>query len=141
MVLDADARALLDGPHACSLTTLRADGSPYAVVVWCGRDGDRITVNAGTPSRWLDHLRADPRVALTIVDPADILHYLHAGGRVVDIREDVGFAHMDALARVYDGTDEYVWEDPAATRRWVVTIEPDRLRAHRFERPRGRRRP
>src|SRR3954447_8244404 len=136
MVLDADARALLDGPHPCSLTTLRADGSPYAVVVWCGRDGDRITVNAGTPSRWLDNLRADARVALTVVDRADILHYLHARGRVTEIREDRGFAHMDALARVYDGTEEYVGEAPAHTRRWVVTIEPEQLRVHRFERPR-----
>lgn len=140
MTLDEDARDLLDGPHPCSLTTLRADGSPYAVVIWCGRDGDRITVNAGSPSRWLDHLRADPRVALTVIDREDLLHYLHASGRVVEIREDHGFAHMDALARVYDGTEEYVWEDPAETRRWVVVIEPERARAHRFTKPEGTRR-
>jgi PPOX class probable F420-dependent enzyme len=141
MTLDADARALLDGPHPCSLTTLDADGAPYAIVIWCGRAGDRITVNAGTPSRWLDHLRADPRVALTVVDRDDMLHYLHARGRVVEIRQDEGFAHMDALARVYDGTEEFVWEDPAHTRRWVVTIEPEQLRVHRFEQPQGQRRP
>jgi PPOX class probable F420-dependent enzyme len=140
MTLDDDACALLDGAHPCSLTTLAPDGTPYAVVIWCGRDGDRITVNAGTGSRWLRNLRADPRVALTVIDRADILHYLHAHGRVADVREDVGFAHMDALARVYDGTEEYVWEDPATTTRWVVTIEPERLRTHRFSKPEGVRR-
>lgn len=140
MTLDGDARGLLDGANPCSLTTLEPDGSPYAVVIWCGRDGDRITVNAGTGSRWLRNLRADPRVALSVIDCDDILHYLHARGRAIEMREDEGFAHMDALARVYDGTDEYVWEDPASTTRWVITIQPEVLRTHRFNRPDGMRR-
>jgi PPOX class probable F420-dependent enzyme len=141
VTLDEDACALLDGPHPCSLTTLEPDGSPYPVVVWCGRDGDRITVNAGTPSRWLRNLRRDPRVGLTVVDRDDILHYLQARGRVLEVREDHGFAHMDALARVYDGTEEFVWEDPAESTRWVVVIEPEQVRTNRFSKPDRMRRP
>jgi hypothetical protein len=52
----------------------------------------------------LEHLRADPRVSLTVLDGAD--WYTHVGvlGRVVEMRDDEGLADIDRLARHYLGT-------------------------------------
>jgi PPOX class probable F420-dependent enzyme len=123
MSLGADARALLDAPFPCSLTTIGRDGQPHAVVLWCGRDGDDVLVNGGEGAAWMRRLRRDPRVALTVVDTGNIYRYLTARGVVTEIREDAGYAQMDAMARVYDGTEDYVWEHPDDATRFVVRID------------------
>jgi PPOX class probable F420-dependent enzyme len=117
---------LVDGPHPCCLTTLRADGSPYSVVVWCGRDGERFTVNAAE-GRWLENLRRDPRVSFVVVDTANILRHVGVDGRAVEIAPDTDYAHIDALSRVYTG-DRYQYSTPEDVPRFRVVIEPDRVR-------------
>ena len=108
------------------LTTLREDGSPYSVVVWCGRDGDRVTVNAAE-GRWLDNLRRDPRVSLVVVDTANILRHVGIEGRVAEIEPDEDYEHIDELSRVYLGR-RYPWSTPEREARFRVVIEPDRVR-------------
>jgi PPOX class probable F420-dependent enzyme len=125
----ADARLveeLAGGPYPCILTTLREDGSPYGVVVWCGRDGDRFTVNAAE-GRWLDNLRRDPRVSLVIVDTANILRHVGVDGRVVEVEPDSDYAHIDALSQTYMG-EPYGWSRPGEVDRFKVTIEAERVR-------------
>jgi PPOX class probable F420-dependent enzyme len=117
---------LLAGPYPCCLTTLRADSSPYSVVVWCAREGDRFTVNAAE-GRWLDNLRRDPRVSFVVVDTANILRHVAVDGRVVAIEPDDDYAHIDSLARVYVG-GRYQWSTPAEVPRFRVVIEPIRIR-------------
>jgi PPOX class probable F420-dependent enzyme len=117
---------LLDGPYPCALTTLRGDGSPYSVVVWCGRDGDRVTVNAAE-GRWLENLRRDPRVSLVVVDTANILRHVGVDGRAVEIEPDEDYEHIDELSRVYLG-GRYQWTTPEQEPRYRVVIEPDRVR-------------
>ena len=80
-------RELLEGPYPCCLTTLRDEGDPYAVVVWCAPEGDAVTVNA-TEGRWLANIRRDPRVSLVVVDTAEILRHVGIDGRVVAIEPD-----------------------------------------------------
>jgi PPOX class probable F420-dependent enzyme len=117
---------LLDGPHPCCLTTLRPDGSPYSVVVWCGRDGPRTTVNAAE-GRWLDNIRRDPRVSFVVMDTANILRHVSVDGLVVEIEPDEDYAHIDSLSRVYMG-DRYQWSTPEQVPRFRVVIEPRRVR-------------
>lgn len=118
---------LVDGAHPCCLTTLREDGSPYSVVVWCGREGDRFTVNAAE-GRWLDNLRRDPRVSFVVVDTGNILRHVGVDGRAVEIEPDEDYAHIDALSRVYLG-DTYQWSTPEEVPRFRVVIEPERIRS------------
>jgi PPOX class probable F420-dependent enzyme len=118
---------LLDGPYPCALTTLREDGSPYSVVVWCGRDGDRVTVNAAEGGRWLANVRRDPRVSLVVVDTANILRHVSVEGRVAEIELDEGYEYIHELSRTYLGRP-YPWSGPDEEARYRVAIEPDRVR-------------
>ena len=103
-------RELLEGPYPCCLTTLRGEGDPYGVVVWCAPEGERVTVNAAE-GRWLTNLRRDPRVSLVVVDTAEILRYVGIEGRVVAIEPDLEYAHIDALSALYEGR-RYAYTTP-----------------------------
>jgi PPOX class probable F420-dependent enzyme len=117
---------LVDGANPCCLTTLREDGSPYSVVVWCGRDGDRFTVNAAE-GRWLDNLRRDPRVSMVIVDTGNILRHVGVDGRVIEIAPDADYEHIDALSTAYTG-EPYGWSRPGEVDRFRIVVEADRVR-------------
>ncbi|MGZ8667529.1 MAG: pyridoxamine 5'-phosphate oxidase family protein [Solirubrobacterales bacterium] len=118
---------LLEGPYPCCLTTLRAEGDPYAVVVWCAPEGERVTVNA-TEGRWLANIRRDPRVSLVIVDPAEILRHVGIDGRVVAIEPDRDHAHIDSLSQLYEGRP-YAYSTSEEEPHFKLTIEPLRIRA------------
>jgi PPOX class probable F420-dependent enzyme len=117
---------LLAAPFPCALSSLDADGRPYSVVVWCAREGDRITVNAAE-GLWLRNLRRDPRVSLVIVDTGNILRHVGVQGRVVAIEPDEDYEHIDSLSQVYEGW-RYQYSYPEDVPRFKVTIEPDRVR-------------
>jgi PPOX class probable F420-dependent enzyme len=118
---------LADGPYPCILTTLREDGSPYGVVVWCGREGDRFTINSDETNRWLENVRRDPRVSMVIVDTDNILRHVGIDGRVVSIEPDDDYAHIDSLSQTYMGR-EYAWARPGDIAKLKLTIEPVRVR-------------
>jgi PPOX class probable F420-dependent enzyme len=130
---DAFVTEFLQAPFPCCLTSLDKDGRPYSVVVWCAPDGERITVNAAE-GLWLRNLRRDPRVALVIVDTGNILRHVNVQGTVVDIQPDEGYAHIDALSRIYEGR-RYQYSFPEDIPRFKVTIEPDRIRTLDLEPP------
>ena len=117
---------LVEGPYPCCLSTLREDGSPYTVVVWCGREGERFTVNAAE-GRWLDNVRRDPRVSFALVDTANILRHVGVDGVVIAIEPDEDYAHIDGLSRTYVG-GKYQWSAPEDVPRFKVVIEPKRIR-------------
>jgi nitroimidazol reductase NimA-like FMN-containing flavoprotein (pyridoxamine 5'-phosphate oxidase superfamily) len=126
-VADEDLIAELgDGPYPCCIATLLPDGSPYSVVVWCARDGDRFTVNAAE-GPWLENIRRDPRVSFVVVDTANILRHVGVDGVVVAIEPDEGYAHIDRLSRTYLG-GRYQWSTPQDVPRFRIAIEPLRVR-------------
>ncbi len=117
---------LLDGPYPCALTSLDGDGSPYSVVVWCGRAEGRITVNAAE-GLWLRNLRRDPRLSLVVVDTRNILRHVNVQGRVTEIAPDTDYAHIDSLSEIYEGRP-YAYSTPEDVPRFRVVIEPLRIR-------------
>ena len=125
--------ALLGGPYPCFISTLDRDGKPYGVVVWCARDGSRITVNA-TEGRWLRNLRRDPRVALVIVDTGNILRHLSVSGRAIEVEPDADYAHIDSLSQIYERRP-YQYSTPDDVARFRVLIEPDSVRTYDYAPP------
>ena len=94
------------------LGTIMPDGSPQATPVWFSTDGEYILLNS-LKGRIKDrNMRAEPRIALTILDPEDVLRYYQVRGRVVEITEEGGRAHIDALAKKYTGADKFTWGPP-----------------------------
>ena len=117
---------LLDGPFPCTLNSLDANGSPYGVVVWCGRIGEAVGVNAAE-GVWLRNLRRDPRASLVIVDTRNILRHVSITGRASEISLDERYAHINALSEVYEGRP-YAYSTPEDVPRFRVEIEVLKVR-------------
>ncbi len=106
-----------------SLATLMPDGSPQVTPVWCDFDGTHIVVNSAKGRLKDRNIRRDPRVALTLIDPDNAYRYLEVRGRVVEITEQGGDAHIDKMAQKYLGQATYPWRNPKETR-VLYKIEP-----------------
>jgi PPOX class probable F420-dependent enzyme len=110
------ARALFDTRALGMLGVVSEDGSTQVTPMWITLDGDTPlfnTVNGRPKER---HMRRDPRVTLTIVDPDDAYSYVELRGRVEFEEGQVAFDTIDALARKYIGQDAYPWSQPGDVR-------------------------
>lgn len=52
----------------CRIATIQPGGAPHVTPIWFICEDDSIYVTPRAESAWLSHIRADPRVALTIDD-------------------------------------------------------------------------
>ena len=50
------------------------DGSPYAVPINYGREGDTIYMHSATEGQKLDILRVNPKAVLSVVEPGEVTH-------------------------------------------------------------------
>ncbi|MGH3022078.1 MAG: TIGR03618 family F420-dependent PPOX class oxidoreductase [Gaiellaceae bacterium] len=90
-------------PRHAVVGTVRTDGSPVTTPCWYELLADgRIMLSMDETSHRLRHLRAEPRLALTVL--ADNW-YSHVSllARAVEFRRDEDRAGIDALARRYAG--------------------------------------
>jgi len=94
------------------LATVMPDGSPQATPVWFSTDGEFILINSLVGRVKDKNMRARPQVALVILDPNDVLRFYQVRGRVVEITEEGGRAHIDYLAKKYTGADKFTWGPP-----------------------------
>ena len=85
--LPGDVRALLEAPNYVHLSTLRKDGRPRNHVVWVGLEGERILVCTSDSTWKAKDMRRNPRVALSVVDPANPYRMAAVQGRVVHLPE------------------------------------------------------
>lgn len=116
-------RELLSAPNPCVMASLRKDGSPVSVATWYLLDDDRIRVNLDADRVRLQHLRRDPRVAMTILSAESWYSHVSIQGRVAEITDDPDLSGIDSLARHYTG-EQYPVRDRA---RVDVRIDIERL--------------
>ena len=117
--LDDDVRDLLLEPNPCVMATLRKDGSPVTVPTWYRLvDGDRIHLNLDAGRVRLQHIRRDPRVALSVIASGDWYTHASIEGRVTEIADDPDLSGIDALARHYTG-EPYPTRDRPRVDAWV----------------------
>ncbi len=117
---------LLTKPAFANLATLNPDGSPQVTPVWVDFDGSHLIVNTARGRVKAKNLAREPRVALSIADPENPYRYLGIQGRVVEMTEKGGDAHIDKMAKKYLGKDSYPGRR-AGEVRIVVKIEPDKV--------------
>ena len=108
------------------LSTLNADGSPQVTPVWVDFDGTNVVINTARGRVKTKNLEREPRVALSIADPENPYRYLGIQGRVVDMTENGGDAHIDKMAKKYLGKDSYPFRAPGE-KRVIVKIAPDKV--------------
>lgn len=109
-------------PNPAVMTTLGSHGQPVSVATWYLWEDGRILVNLDEGRKRLEHLRADPRVSLTVLDENSWYSHISVQGRVVELLDDTELADIDRLANHYVGKD-YPTRD---RRRLSAWIEVDR---------------
>jgi PPOX class probable F420-dependent enzyme len=120
---------LFSKPAFAHLVTLMPDGSPQVTPVWVDLDGNTVIVNTARGRLKDRNMKRDPRVALAVSDPANPYRYVQVRGRVSDITENGGDAHIDKMARKYLNQDSYPYRQPGEVR-VVYRITPEHVQAY-----------
>ena len=98
---------LLEGAVTVSFTTMLPDGQPQSTPVWCDYDGTHVLINSAVGRRKDKNIRRNPKVTVLIIDPQDDRRWIEIRGVVEEITEDGAVEHINKLARLYRGADEY----------------------------------
>jgi PPOX class probable F420-dependent enzyme len=122
-VIPASHRDLLAAPLIAHLATTRPRGEPQSTPVWFDWDGTHLLIAVGPGSQKFRNTESDPRLALSIVDPANPARYLEVRGRVAAVDPDQDGAQLRAIIRKYTGADELPGLEEE---RVILVIEPVR---------------
>ncbi|MCG5217534.1 PPOX class F420-dependent oxidoreductase [Streptosporangium sp. KLBMP 9127] len=97
---DERARRLLDGTNVATLATVNLDGSPQTSVIWVMRDGDTVLFSTTVGRLKGRNLARDPRVSLSIFDPANPYESVDIRG-TAELTVDEGGKFQRDLRRKY----------------------------------------
>jgi PPOX class probable F420-dependent enzyme len=122
--LDEWTRELLDGKAFATVATLGPDGAPQTSVVWVMREGDAVVFSTLDVRQKGRNLVRDPRVSMTVFDPADPYSTVELRG-TAELVEDPQRELSFAVTRKYIGQDPP--EDPPGSRRLIVRLLPQRV--------------
>ena len=121
-------------PVIARLATVQPDGAPYVVPVWQHWDGEAMYVIPRGRSRFVEHIRAEPRVAVSCADDVGAAHRrvliegraeivegpVPMAGRTLDIAREMAERYGgEAGLRYLEGT----MDKP----RYLLRIVPDTL--------------
>jgi PPOX class probable F420-dependent enzyme len=121
----------LGNPYVGAVTTLRQDGSPHTTVVWVDYDNGQIRFNTAIGRAKERHLRNDPRVAVTVVDPSNAYKWVSISGRG-EVTQEGADEHINALSKKYIDKDEYPFREPGE-QRVMIRVTPERVDSYGFD--------
>lgn len=124
MAIPENYADLLDSKALAHIATIGPKGEPQVNPVWFGWDGTHIRFSQTTTRQKYKNLQDDPRISLSIVDPANDYRYLEVRGRVVAVEPDPEIAFINSMAKKYMGVDTYPWHNPT-DERIVIVVEPE----------------
>ena len=122
-------RDLLQQPVHGVLTTMMPDGTPQSSIVWVDYDGEHVLINTTLERQKGRNMRANPKVALLVIDPRNTSRWIEVRGRVRAMTPDGAEAHADKLTQRYSPRqhfygDVYPVEQQYKETRVIVKIEP-----------------
>jgi PPOX class probable F420-dependent enzyme len=101
--LPPDLRRFLEKPRHAVVGTVRDDSAPVTTPCWYGIDANgRLVISMDEDSYRLRHLKANPRIALSILGD-DWYSHVSILGRAVELRADPDLADIDELSQRYEG--------------------------------------
>ena len=118
---------LLRTDAVCYVATTMPDGSPQLTQTWVDTDGDHVVINTVEGYQKVRNIDRDPRVSVTVSDPANPSRYWEVRGTVTASTTDGGAEHIEALAQRYTGAP-YPWWGGRDQTRVVLSISADRVR-------------
>ena len=113
---------ILEKNGFANVATIGPGGAPQNNPVWYAWDGETIAISQTPGKQKYRNLERDPRVALSIQDPADPYRYLEVRGEVASVEPDHDYAFIHSLANRYMGKD-YPYLEPGEER-LIVKIRP-----------------
>lgn len=116
--LPDELQALLREPNPAVMASLKPDGGPLSVATWYLWENGRVLVNLDHSRARLEHLRADPRVSLTVLAGEDWYRHVSVRGRSVEIVDDEGLVDIDRISRHYRG-EAYGNRDSPRVSVWI----------------------
>jgi PPOX class probable F420-dependent enzyme len=116
---------LLSSKALAHVATIGPDGAPQNNPVWFDWDGTHLLFSQTTGRQKYRNLLKVPKVAVSIVDPANPYRYLEVRGTVVSIDDDPGNAFINKMAKKYIDQDVYPWHQEG-DHRVVVHVVPER---------------
>jgi PPOX class probable F420-dependent enzyme len=119
-------RDLFEKKSFAHVATIGADGAPQVTPVWIDYDGTHIRFNTARGRVKARNLEKNPRIALSVQDPANPYRYVQVRGRVSEITEKGADEHIDALARKYLGQDRYPHRRQGEVR-VTVKVTPEKI--------------
>jgi PPOX class probable F420-dependent enzyme len=130
-IYDPAIRTFLDRPRFGTLSTIDADGAPFAAVVWYDLEGDAILINTAEGRRWPANLRRDPRCSFMVEDRYDYVQVL--GRAQINEDQERGQAQLKVVAAKYLTNPELLattLKRLGSMQRILITIVPDQIFAH-----------
>ncbi|MBS1887861.1 MAG: pyridoxamine 5'-phosphate oxidase family protein [Actinobacteria bacterium] len=130
MPLDPRIQALLEGPNLAHVAIVMPDGSPRVAAVWIGVEDGRALFVKREATVEASGLRADPRLAISVVSVENPYEEAHMRGRVVEFRgEPEARAWSQAIAPSYLGPQPH---DPGPEPFVLLVVEIDHAAFHHF---------
>jgi PPOX class probable F420-dependent enzyme len=127
---DAQKTFIAETPIYAVVTTLRADGSPHSTIIWVDVEGDDIVFNTAVGRAKDVHLKADPRIAVALVDPQNPYKWVSVSGTAT-IGPEGDIAMINRLSQKYMGKD-YPWLREGEIR-ITVTVHADKVDSLGFD--------
>lgn len=129
MELPAPVKAFLQKSNVAVLATISPSGRPQATPVWYLLEDDHILINTSQGRVKLRNLRANPQVALTIVDQENPYRYVQIRGKAVRFEPEHGARDIDRLSMRYHGRPYRYQPTDAPEKRVSIIIRPVRFNA------------
>lgn len=125
-MLDEKTVALAQGANYAVMSTKMADGSIQSHPMWVDSDGEHILLNTEIHRPKFKNVERDATITVLIQEAGDHFSWREVRGRVVDtVGGQEARDHIDALAKVYMGLDEY--PNPITSERVILKVAPDRV--------------
>lgn len=108
------------------IATTGPDGGPQSSPVWFDWENNQLTVSLYDSSQKMKNLQRDPRLSVSIVDPANAYRYVEIRGVAVAFEPDTELVFITRMAGKYLGLDHYPWHEEGQVE-VTVTINPTRI--------------
>ncbi|GII01497.1 PPOX class F420-dependent oxidoreductase [Planobispora takensis] len=123
--LTEEAKELFRQPWHAWVATVRPDGSLQSTVVWVDVEGDDVVFNTAVGRAKERHLRANPQVSVSVLDPKDPFHLVSVSG-TAELELEGADEVIDRLANKYLGVETYPYRQPGE-QRITVRVTPQRV--------------
>jgi len=117
----------LDILHSTALAhvaTIGPEGEPQSSPTWFGWDGSNILLSMKKVRQKYRNLLREPRIALSIVDPANPYRSIEIRGTVARIDHDLNYRLINSLSQKYLNRDATADEAGPPEERVAIVVEP-----------------